>query len=112
MLAFGTTVETVPHFDCYIFTDLDQLKFGNSAFDRMKGHKIGKMAEGSNRFIGDQRRVCLSEVANFLPESFNYVLLHKNVSEAEVVFLHTNKNWLSPCPTFLRLRQFVKHSIV
>jgi hypothetical protein len=66
----------------------------------MKGHKIGIMAEGSNSFIGDQRHVCLSEAAKFLPESFNYVLLHKNVSEAELVFFHTNKNWLSPCPTF------------
>ena len=99
-LAFGTTIETVPHFDRYMIADPDQLQVWNTAFGHIKGPKIGIMVDGSNSFTGDERGVCLSELAKFLPGSFNYVLLHKNVSETELAFLHTNKNWLSPCPTF------------
>jgi hypothetical protein len=53
LIAFGTTVETVPHFDWYIFAGLDQLNFWNSALGHIKSPKIGIMAEESNSFIGD-----------------------------------------------------------
>ena len=99
-LAFGTTIETVPQFDRYMYADPNQLKAWNSAFGHKKGPKIGIMVEGSKSFAGDERGVCLSELAQFLPRSFNYVLLHKNVGETELAFLHANENWLSPCPTF------------
>ena len=99
-LAFGTTIETVPRFDRYMYADPKQLKVWQCALGRMKGPKIGIMVDGSNSFATDQRGVCLSELAKFLPGSFNYVLLHKNVSETELAFLHNNENWLSPTPTF------------
>ena len=99
-LAFGTTIETVPRFDRYMYADPKQLKVWQCALGRVKGLKIGIMVEGSKSFAADERGVCLSELAKFLPRSFNYVLLHKNVGETELAFLHANENWLSPTPTF------------
>ena len=99
-LAFGTTIETVPKFDRYMHADPNQLKVWESALGRIKGPKIGIMVEGSKSFAADERGVCLSELAQFLPRSFNYVLLHKNIGETDLAFFHTNENWLSPCPTF------------
>ena len=99
-LAFGTTIETVPKFDRYMYADPNQLKVWESVLGRIKGPKIGIMVEGSKSFAADARGVCLSELAQFLPRSFNYVLLHKNVGETELAFLNANENWLSPCPTF------------
>jgi tetratricopeptide (TPR) repeat protein len=99
-LAFGTTIETVPRFDQYMYADPDQLKVWNNALRQIKGPKIGIMVEGGNGFANDQRGVCLTDLAQFLPRSFNYVLMHKNVNETELAFLRTNENWLSPCPTF------------
>ena len=99
-LAFGTSIETVPQFYRYMYANSNQLKVWDSAFGHIKGPKIGIMVEGSKSFAGDERGICLSELAQFLPRSFNYVLLHKNVGETELAFLHPNENWLSPCPTF------------
>jgi ADP-heptose:LPS heptosyltransferase len=99
-LAFGTTIETVPRFDRYMYPDPKQLKVWQCSLGRIKGPKIGIMVEGSRSFAADERGVCLSELAQFLPRSFNYVLLHKNVKETELAFLHDNENWLSPSPTF------------
>ena len=82
-LAFGTTIETVPKFDRYMYADPNQLKVWESVLGRIKGPKIGIMVEGSKSFAADARGVCLSELAQFLPRSFNYVLLHKNVGETE-----------------------------
>jgi hypothetical protein len=58
------------------------------------------MVEGSKSFAVEGRGVCLFELAKFLPRSFNYVLLHKNLVGAELSFLHTNENWLSLSSTF------------
>ena len=83
-----------------MYADPNQLKVWESVLGRIKGPKIGIMVEGSKSFAADERGVCLFKLAQFLPRSFNYVLLHKNVGETELAFLHTNENWLSPCPTF------------
>ena len=58
------------------------------------------MVQGSNSFFNDQRQVPLSELAEFLPKSSSYILLHKIVSEEDRAFLSANDNWVAPCPTF------------
>ena len=83
-----------------MYAEPNQLKVWNRAYGHIKGAKIGIIVEGGKSFAGDERGVCLSELVQFLPRSFNYVLLHKNVGETELAFLHNNKNWLSSCPTF------------
>lgn len=42
--------------------------------------------EGSKSFAVDEKGVCLFELAEFLPRSFNYIMLHKDVGEAEFSF--------------------------
>ena len=99
-LAFGTTKYTVPAFDQYVYADSHLSQVWINEFKNLYGTKIGVMVEGSKSFSADARGVPLSELAKFLPPSSNYVLLHKNVSEEDLAFLHANKNWVAPCPSF------------
>ena len=99
-LAFGTTKSTVPAFDHYLYADSRLLRVWIDAFKNINGTKIGVMVEGSKSFSADGRGISLSEFSEFLPRSSNYVLLHKDVSEDDLTFLHANKNWTAPCPSF------------
>ena len=99
-LAFGTTKYTVPAFDQYLYADTRLATVWINAFKNINGTKIGVMVEGSKSFSADGRGISLSEFAEFLPRSSNYVLLHKTVSKEDLAFIHANKNWLAPCPSF------------
>ena len=98
--ACGPTIETVPKFDQYIFAEPDKLEIWKRDLDLVKGPKIGIMVEGSNSFAGDKRSILLSELVQFLPQPANYVLLHKQITQAESEFIHLNNNWSAPEPSF------------
>ena len=99
-LAFGTSIGSVPTFDRYLYADTNLSEVWRDRFKNLQGLTIGVMVEGSNSFRCDKRGVSLAELAEFLPQSSNYILLHKNTSEEDLIFLSANDNWMAPCPTF------------
>ena len=49
-LAFGTTIDTVPHFDRYMYASDEYVKKWGAFMGQMSGPKIGIVARGSNSF--------------------------------------------------------------
>ena len=49
-LAFGTTIDTVPHFDRYMYASDEHVKKWGAFMSQMTGPKIGLVARGSSTF--------------------------------------------------------------
>ena len=99
-LAFGTTVETVPQCDQYVFADPNQAQFWVDELQSLARPKIGVMVRGSGSFKNDRRAIELAELAKFLPPSWSYVFLQKDLEENELRYIRARSNWRAPCPTF------------
>ena len=55
-LAFGTTIDTVPHFDQYLYASREHTKKWSEFLARITGPKIGIVARGSSTFSNDKKR--------------------------------------------------------
>ena len=70
-LAFGTTIETVPHFDQYLFAPDEHLKKWDAFLNQTSGPKIGIVARGSSTFSNDENRSFeLKTLAVQLPKGY------------------------------------------
>ena len=96
-LAFGTTIETVPHFDRYIYASDEHVKQWGSFVGQMTGPKIGIVARGSSNFANDKSRSFdLKALVALLPKNASYVVLQKDLSDDEHAFIESFDNIIAP----------------
>ena len=96
-LAFGTTIETVPHFDQYIYASDAYIKKWDAFVGQMTGPKIGIVARGSNSFVNDKSRSFdLKALIAQLPKNASYIVLQKDLSDEERVFIDSLDNIFAP----------------
>jgi len=96
-LAFGTTVKTVPCFDRYIYASDEHVKKWDAFVGQMTGPKIGIAARGNSSFANDKSRSFDLEalVAN-LPKNASYVVLQRDLSDEERMFVDSFDNIFAP----------------
>lgn len=99
-LAFGTTIDTVPHFDKYIHAPDQHLKKWDAFMGRITGSKIGVMVRGSGSSEVDKRSIELQKLERYLPTDAGFVLLQKDLIKSEKRFVQSRVNWLAPCADF------------
>jgi ADP-heptose:LPS heptosyltransferase len=96
-LAFGTTIETVPHFDQYIYASDEHVKKWGAFVSQMTGPKIGIVARGSNSFVNDKyRSLDLKTLLAPLPKNASYIVLQNDLSDEERVFVDSFENIFAP----------------
>jgi len=96
-LAFGTTIDTVPHFDRYIYAPDEHVKKWGAFMDQMTGPKIGIVARGSCSHANDKNRSFeLKALVAQLPQDTSYVVLQKDLSDDERVFIDHCDNIIAP----------------
>jgi ADP-heptose:LPS heptosyltransferase len=96
-LAFGTTIGTVPHFDRYIYASDEHVKKWGAFLGQMTGPKIGIVARGSNSFVNDKSRsLDLKVLLAQLPKNANYIVLQKDLSDEERMFVDSFENIFAP----------------
>ena len=96
-LAFGTTIETVPHFDQYIYASDEHIEKWGAFVGQMTGPKIGIVARGSNSFVNDKSRSFdLKALLAPLPKNASYIVLQKDLSDEERVFIDSLDNIFAP----------------
>ncbi|WP_443645137.1 tetratricopeptide repeat protein [Candidatus Ponderosibacter sp. Uisw_141_02] len=96
-LAFGTTIETVPHFDQYIYASDEHVKKWGAFVSQMTGPKIGIVARGSNSFVNDKNRsLDLKTLLAPLPKNASYIVLQNDLSDEERVFVDSFENIFAP----------------
>ena len=96
-LAFGTTIDTVPHFDRYIYASDEHVKKWNAFVGQMTGPKIGIVARGSNSFVNDKSRSFdLKVMITQLPKNASYIVLQKDLSDYERMFIDSFDNIFAP----------------
>ena len=96
-LAFGTTIETVPRFDRYMFApDRHVTKWG-ALMGQITGPKIGIVARGSSSFSNDKNRsIDLAKMLGHLLINASYVVLQKDLSDDERAFIGSFDNIIAP----------------
>ena len=96
-LAFGTTVETVPYFDRYIYASDEHVKKWGSFVGQMTGPKIGIVVRGSSTFVNDKHRSFdLKALIAHLPKNASYIVLQKDLSDEERAFIDSRDNIIAP----------------
>ncbi|MGB2271222.1 MAG: glycosyltransferase family 9 protein, partial [Candidatus Micropelagos thuwalensis] len=96
-LAFGTTIDTVPHFDQYIYASDEHVKKWEAFVGQMTGPKIGIVARGSSSFVNDKSRsLDLRALVAGLPKDASYIVLQKDLSENERMFIESFDNIFAP----------------
>ena len=96
-LAFGTTIETVPHFNQYIYASDQHVKKWGAFVSQMTGPKIGIVARGSNSFVNDKNRsLDLKTLLAPLPKNASYIVLQNDLSDEERVFVDSFENIFAP----------------
>ena len=96
-LAFGTTIDTVPHFDRYIYASDEHVKKWEAFASQMTGPKIGIVARGSDSFANDNSRSFdLKVLVAQLPKNASYVVLQKDLSADERTFIDSFDNIVAP----------------
>ena len=96
-LAFGTTIDTVPHFDRYMYASDEHVKKWGAFMSQMTGPKIGIVARGSSTFSNDKNRSFdLKALVAHLPENASYVVLQKELSDDERTFIDSCDNMIAP----------------
>ena len=96
-LAFGTTIETVPYFDRYIYASGEHVRKWDAFMGQMTGPKIGIVARGSSGFANDKSRSFeLEALFASLPKDASYIVLQKDLSDEERVFIDSFENIVAP----------------
>jgi len=96
-LAFGTKIDTVPHFDRYIYAPDGHVKKWGAFMGQMTGPKIGIVARGSSTFSNDKNRSFdLKALVAQLPQHASYVVLQKELSDEEHAFIDSCDNIIAP----------------
>ena len=96
-LAFGTTIDTVPHFDRYMQASNDHVKKWGAFVRQTTGPKIGVVARGSSTFSNDKNRSFdLKALVAQLPQHASYVVLQKDLSDGELAYIRDTKNIVAP----------------
>ena len=96
-LAFGTTFKTVPYFHQYIYASDAHIKKWDAFLGQMTGPKIGIVARGSNSFVNDKSRsLDLKVLLAHLPKNANYIVLQKDLSDEERMFVDSFENIFAP----------------
>jgi ADP-heptose:LPS heptosyltransferase len=96
-LAFGTTIDTVPHFDRYIYAPDGHVKKWGAFMGQMTGPKIGIVARGSRSHANDKNRSFeLKALVAQLPQHASYVVLQKDLSDDERAFVDSCDNIIAP----------------
>jgi len=96
-LAFGTTIDTVPHSDRYIYAPDGLVKKWGAFMGQMTGPKIGIVARGSRSYANDKNRSFdLRALVAQLPQHASYVVLQKDLSDDERAFINTCNNIIAP----------------
>jgi tetratricopeptide (TPR) repeat protein len=96
-LAFGTTVDTVPHFDRYLFAPSRHVKKWGALMGQIAGPKVGIVARGSSSFSNDKNRSFnLKALVARLPKHASYVVLQKDLSDDERTFIDSCDNIVAP----------------
>jgi Tfp pilus assembly protein PilF len=96
-LAFGTKIDTVPHFDRYIYAPDGHVKKWGAFMGQMTGPKIGIVARGSSTFSNDKNRSFdLKALVAQLPQHASYVVLQKELSDEEHAFIGSCDNIIAP----------------
>ena len=96
-LAFGTTIDTVPRFDQYVYAPYDHLRKWGAFLSQITGPKIGIVARGSSTFSNDQNRSCdLKSLVAQLSQHATYIVLQKDLSNDERAFIDSRQNIIAP----------------
>ena len=96
-LAFGTNIDTVPHFDRYMYAQDGYVKKWGAFVGQLTGPKIGIVARGSSTFSNDKNRSFdLKAIVAQLPQHASYVVLQKDLSDDERAFIDTCNNIIAP----------------
>ena len=96
-LAFGTTIETVPHFDRYMFASPSHLQKWAAVTGQLSSRKIGIVARGSSSFSNNKNRSFdLKALFAQLPKHPSYVVLQKDLSDDERAFIDSCDNVIAP----------------
>ena len=96
-LAFGTTIETIPRFDRYIFASNEHVEKWDPFLNGLTGPKIGIVARGSNSFSNNKNRSFdLKELVTQLPKNASHVVLQKELSKNECEFIDSCDNIVAP----------------
>tara|TARA_B100000989_G_scaffold291784_1_gene266733 strand:+ start:2148 stop:3626 length:1479 start_codon:yes stop_codon:yes gene_type:complete len=96
-LAFGTTIDTVPRFDQYMYAPYDHLGKWGAFLNQITGPKIGIVARGSSTFSNDQNRSFdLKSLVAKLSQHATYIVLQKDLSDDERAFIDSCENIIAP----------------
>ena len=96
-LAFGTTIDTVPHFDSYMHASSEHVKKWSAFMSQITEPAIGIVARGSSTFSNDQNRSFgLKPLVAQLPQHASYVVLQKELSDDELAFIDGCNNITAP----------------
>jgi len=96
-LAFGTTIDTVPHFDRYMYASDEHLKKWGAFMGQLTGPKIGIVARGSSTFSNNKNRSFdLKALVAQLPQHASYVVLQKELSDEEHAFIDSCDKLIAP----------------
>jgi tetratricopeptide (TPR) repeat protein len=96
-LAFGTTIETVPYSHQYIYASDAHIKKWEAFVGQMTGPKIGIVARGSSSFANDKSRSFdLEALLADLPKDASYVVLQRDLSDEERMFVDSFDNIVAP----------------
>ena len=96
-LAFGPTIETVPHFDRYMFASSSHRQKWAAVTGQLSSPKIGIVARGSSSFSNNKNRSFdLKALFARLPKHPSYVVLQKDLSDDERAFIDSCDNVIAP----------------
>ncbi len=96
-LVFGTTVNSIPRFDQYIFASEQYSLKWQGLFSSPFNTRIGIVARGSDSHQNDKNRsMNLETLLRFLPKKADYCILQREISEKENLFVHATKNIVAP----------------
>ena len=96
-LAFGTTINTVPHFDRYMHASDKYVKKWGAFVRQATRPQIGVVARGSSTFSNDKNRSFdLKALVAQLPQHASYVVLQKDLSDGERAFIDSCDNVIAP----------------
>ena len=96
-LAFGTTFNSIPQFDQYIFASDQYLLKWQGLFSSPFNTRIGIVARGSAGHQNDKNRsMTLETLFRLLPKKADYCILQREISEKENLFVQATKNIVAP----------------
>ena len=96
-LAFGTNIDTVPHFDRYMYASDEYVKKWGVFMGQMAGPKIGVVARGNSKFSNDKNRSFnLKSLIAQLPQWASYFVLQKDLSGEERTFISSCDKLIAP----------------